>query len=231
MVANSFNGPGARAVQEEQPQLPVARGVPVAEAVPVGQRGVETVGTAVAFGVAADDSASTGTAAQRALRSDSFCLLLLSLPQVYTLQGLLGIFVAFTILCGRLDTRRLSHQLSVLRVCTFLIQVVCSLSVVRSAVGLIHVSSHPPEVCSNTCATAWDGECDDGGGQSLFDTCAIGTDCEDCTAREHYLEAFVFFFLLSGALNLALLLSATRVTLRVRGLRLLQVVNGVETMV
>lgn len=37
--------------------------------------------------------------------------------------------------------------------------------------------------CSNTCRTAHDGECDDGGPGSLYDICALGTDCADCGPR------------------------------------------------
>lgn len=38
-------------------------------------------------------------------------------------------------------------------------------------------------VCGSTCATAGDGECDDGGLGSLYDVCDLGTDCADCGAR------------------------------------------------
>ena len=37
--------------------------------------------------------------------------------------------------------------------------------------------------CSNTCATANDGECDDGGPDSLYSICDLGTDCNDCGPR------------------------------------------------
>lgn len=37
--------------------------------------------------------------------------------------------------------------------------------------------------CTNTCRTAHDGECDDGGPRSLYDVCDLGTDCADCGAR------------------------------------------------
>lgn len=37
--------------------------------------------------------------------------------------------------------------------------------------------------CTNTCRTANDGECDDGGPNSLYSVCALGTDCADCGAR------------------------------------------------
>ncbi|MCB9554579.1 MAG: hypothetical protein H6707_00665 [Deltaproteobacteria bacterium] len=38
-------------------------------------------------------------------------------------------------------------------------------------------------LCSNTCATANDGECDDGGPWSDTSHCALGTDCADCLQR------------------------------------------------
>jgi hypothetical protein len=38
-------------------------------------------------------------------------------------------------------------------------------------------------VCSNSCTYAFDGECDDGGPNSLFNLCAYGTDCGDCGSR------------------------------------------------
>ena len=37
--------------------------------------------------------------------------------------------------------------------------------------------------CSNTCSSSGDGECDDGGPGSLYDVCALGTDCDDCGPR------------------------------------------------
>ena len=37
--------------------------------------------------------------------------------------------------------------------------------------------------CSNTCAYAGDGECDDGGPNSLYAVCTYGTDCTDCGPR------------------------------------------------
>jgi hypothetical protein len=37
--------------------------------------------------------------------------------------------------------------------------------------------------CTNTCRSANDGECDDGGPRSQYDVCALGTDCADCGAR------------------------------------------------
>ena len=40
-----------------------------------------------------------------------------------------------------------------------------------------------PTVCTNTCRTANDNECDDGGPQSLYSICAYGSDCDDCGER------------------------------------------------
>ncbi|GAB5547507.1 MAG: hypothetical protein SangKO_072670 [Sandaracinaceae bacterium] len=37
--------------------------------------------------------------------------------------------------------------------------------------------------CSNTCSSSNDGECDDGGPNSLYSVCALGTDCADCGPR------------------------------------------------
>ena len=37
--------------------------------------------------------------------------------------------------------------------------------------------------CDNTCNTANDNECDDGGPNSLYNVCALGTDCNDCGPR------------------------------------------------
>lgn len=39
-------------------------------------------------------------------------------------------------------------------------------------------------LCSDSCVTANDGQCDDGGAGSLYDLCAMGTDCGDCGERE-----------------------------------------------
>ena len=38
----------------------------------------------------------------------------------------------------------------------------------------------PSSGCSNTCAHANDHECDDGGANSMYDLCALGTDANDC---------------------------------------------------
>jgi hypothetical protein len=37
--------------------------------------------------------------------------------------------------------------------------------------------------CDNSCASANDTECDDGGPGSLYDICGLGTDCADCGTR------------------------------------------------
>jgi uncharacterized membrane protein YeiB len=39
------------------------------------------------------------------------------------------------------------------------------------------------ELCAETCATAGDGECDDGGSGALYAVCALGSDCGDCGIR------------------------------------------------
>lgn len=38
-------------------------------------------------------------------------------------------------------------------------------------------------LCSDTCTTAKDGYCDDGGADAVFFSCALGTDCADCGDR------------------------------------------------
>ncbi|MFT5353712.1 MAG: hypothetical protein ACI9KE_000912 [Polyangiales bacterium] len=40
-----------------------------------------------------------------------------------------------------------------------------------------------PNGCNDTCNTSNDSECDDGGPDSLYDICALGTDCADCGQR------------------------------------------------
>lgn len=41
----------------------------------------------------------------------------------------------------------------------------------------------PTGMCTNTCRTSNDNECDDGGPNSLYSICALGTDCNDCGPR------------------------------------------------
>jgi hypothetical protein len=41
----------------------------------------------------------------------------------------------------------------------------------------------PGTICTNTCGSANDNECDDGGPNSLYSVCRYGTDCNDCGAR------------------------------------------------
>jgi hypothetical protein len=41
----------------------------------------------------------------------------------------------------------------------------------------------PGGTCDNSCASANDGECDDGGPASQFALCGLGTDCNDCGPR------------------------------------------------
>jgi hypothetical protein len=53
-------------------------------------------------------------------------------------------------------------------------------------VGLLAVLALPATVsaqCTNTCGTAFDNECDDGGPGSLYAICPLGTDCNDCGPR------------------------------------------------
>ena len=38
-------------------------------------------------------------------------------------------------------------------------------------------------LCSNTCNYAADGDCDDGGPNSDYSGCSLGTDCTDCGSR------------------------------------------------
>jgi hypothetical protein len=42
----------------------------------------------------------------------------------------------------------------------------------------------PAGLCANTCAFAYDGDCDDGGEGSNYFMCDFGTDCADCGVRE-----------------------------------------------
>lgn len=44
-------------------------------------------------------------------------------------------------------------------------------------------SSCMKTACDNTCYYAYDGECDDGGRNSLTSLCDCGTDCYDCGSR------------------------------------------------
>jgi hypothetical protein len=41
----------------------------------------------------------------------------------------------------------------------------------------------PDAMCNNTCSSAGDNECDDGGPDSLFSLCELGSDCADCGPR------------------------------------------------
>ena len=51
-----------------------------------------------------------------------------------------------------------------------------------AAAGLFAASSAQAQ-CTNTCSTSFDGECDDGGPNSLYSICSLGTDCNDCGPR------------------------------------------------
>jgi hypothetical protein len=41
----------------------------------------------------------------------------------------------------------------------------------------------PGGLCTNTCKHPKDGECDDGGANSHYNLCKLGTDCHDCGVR------------------------------------------------
>merc|ERR1719149_458120 len=43
--------------------------------------------------------------------------------------------------------------------------------------------SPPPAVCMDTCGTAGDGVCQDGGWKAFGSMCEFGTDCSDCGSR------------------------------------------------
>jgi len=51
------------------------------------------------------------------------------------------------------------------------------------ATGGSGTTSGTPELCTDTCTYAADGECDDGGPGSLYSVCELGTDCTDCGPR------------------------------------------------
>ena len=52
------------------------------------------------------------------------------------------------------------------------------------AVSVAFCSFARPGLCDNTCSTAFDGVCDDGGPGAPRSGCALGTDCLDCGGRE-----------------------------------------------
>ncbi len=55
------------------------------------------------------------------------------------------------------------------------------------AIGVNAQEAPPPEegqLCDDTCPSANDGECDDGGEGSVFALCPLGTDCTDCGPRD-----------------------------------------------
>jgi len=49
----------------------------------------------------------------------------------------------------------------------------------------LHCTQVSKEGCSNTCAYANDGVCDDGGSGSVYNVCPCGTDCNDCGTRSN----------------------------------------------
>jgi len=54
---------------------------------------------------------------------------------------------------------------------------------VRNMTDLQGMLNAEGQLCANTCGSAHDNECDDGGPNSLYDICALGTDCGDCGPR------------------------------------------------
>ena len=76
-------------------------------------------------------------------------------------------------------------------------------------------------MCSHTCLSAADGECDDGGADAPYDSCVLGTDCSDCGSRLNYVQAVITLHGLSGALSLALVIASDRVVGRAQELHLL----------
>lgn len=71
---------------------------------------------------------------------------------------------------ARRDSDRTSDECVAARDCGTLVQCLTNL---------------PPNagVCTNSCNTNNDNECDDGGSDAEFDTCDFATDCDDCGAR------------------------------------------------
>lgn len=51
------------------------------------------------------------------------------------------------------------------------------------ALGTLALGATASAQCNDDCATAFDGECDDGGPGSLYDICDLGSDCGDCGPR------------------------------------------------
>ena len=45
-------------------------------------------------------------------------------------------------------------------------------------------------MCSHTCLSAADGECDDGGAVAPYDSCVLGTDCSDCGSLANVTHAY-----------------------------------------
>jgi len=202
---------------------PPALGVPVALALPVGAPRGQRIPRAT--------PAPPVEPTTWALRTDSICLVFLSLPQLHMLQGLLGTFLGLFVLYMPIRARQSSNWMSVLRAMCSLVQLLCALAILSSSIGLFHLLKSPLQVCTNTCPTARDGECDDAGGDSAYDTCSLGTDCADCGSRVFYREAFVFFTIVSGMLSLSQMVCATRVSLRARALQQLQLMHAMEALV
>ncbi|MCB9507657.1 MAG: hypothetical protein H6700_08900 [Myxococcales bacterium] len=60
---------------------------------------------------------------------------------------------------------------------TFLLAALCATG------AMFAVASNASAQCTNTCGTADDGDCDDGGPGSSYSVCELGTDCNDCGPR------------------------------------------------
>ncbi len=54
---------------------------------------------------------------------------------------------------------------------------------IASAALLLAAPTEAAAQCTNSCPTAFDGECDDGGPGSLYSICDLGSDCADCGPR------------------------------------------------
>ena len=52
-----------------------------------------------------------------------------------------------------------------------------------STLMLLHLATVSGQACSNACSYANDGTCDDGGADSAYHACPLGSDCADCGAR------------------------------------------------
>ena len=60
---------------------------------------------------------------------------------------------------------------------------ICDLGTDCSDCGPRTAGAAETSLCTNTCHTAFDSECDDGGPNSLYSICEYGSDCADCGPR------------------------------------------------